>query len=49
MIKIRTHSVSKAIVFCVGASLSGVSLAHLPAYEGERVRHDNHFTTIFIR
>lgn len=28
----------------IGAALSHASYAHLPSYEGERVRNDNHFT-----
>ena len=43
MIRTRANSIGKAIVFCLGASLSSAATAHLPAYEGERVRHDNHF------
>ncbi len=31
-------------VFTLGLGWASCSYAHLPAYEGERIRHDNHFT-----
>lgn len=37
-------SLHRSFAFIIGLCLSGSALAHLPAYEGERVRNDNHFT-----
>ena len=36
---------SQHLIMGMCLTMSSMTLAHLPAYEGERVRNDNHFTT----